>query len=160
MKNLFLISLFVISSTSYAQDILKITKNKTPKNELHYKANIDGCKFKTPAVSGYWILGEERGQTEDLTRSELSMYQPRISYQKESEADFSIGAMDRLGSQLPDKTIKVRLENCQPKAYLEIKGQEIQITDIYVQIQFISVKYMILSGTSSDGQKFSHRIDL
>lgn len=160
MKNILLISALLVSSVSFAQDILRITKNKTPKNELHYKANIENCKFKTTAVSGYWLMGEEDGHLEDLLRSELKMYAPRVSYQKENEVDFSIGAMDRLGNQLPNKTIKVRLEDCAPKAYLEVNGVELQLTDIYVQIQFISVKYMILTGTLPDGSKYSHRIDL
>ena len=160
MKNILLITALLFSSLSFAQDILRITKNKTPKNELHYKANIKDCKFETTGVKGYWLMGEEDGHLEDLLRSELKMYAPRVSYQKETELDFTIGAMDRLGSQLPNKTIKVRIEDCKPKAYLEINSVEVQLTDIYVQIQLISVKYMILKGTLPDGSAYSHRIDL
>jgi hypothetical protein len=160
MKNILIIAALLVSSVSFAQDILRITKNKTPKNELHYKANIQDCKFQATGVKGYWLLGEEDGHLEDLLRSELKMYAPRVSYQKEDQVDFTIGAMDRLGNQLPNKTIKVRLENCQPKAYLEINSVEILITDIYVQIKLISVDYMILKGTLPDGSAYSQKIDL
>ena len=160
MKASLLLAALLLSSVTYAQDILRITKNKTPKNELHYKANIQDCKFQTTGVKGYWLMGEEDGHLEDLLRSELKMYAPRVSYQKETEIDFTIGAMDRLGNQLPNKTIKVRIEDCLPKAYLEVNSVEVQLTDIYVQIRLISVDYMILKGTLPDGSAYSQKIDL
>lgn len=160
MKAIISLSLLMISTFAYSQDILRITKNRTPKNELHYKANIENCEFKTPGVSGYWLMGEEDGHLEDLLKSELKMYAPRISYQKASEVDFTIGAMDRLGSQVPNKTIKVRMVDCQPKAYLEVKGTEIEINEIYVQIKLISVDYMIINGINPDGSVAKIKIDL
>ena len=160
MKALLSLTLLMISSLAFSQDILRITKNRTPKNELHYKANIANCEFKTPGVSGYWLMGEENGQIEGLLNSELKMYAPRISYQKATEVDFSIGAMDRLGSQLPNKTIKVRMIDCKPKAFLEIKGKEIEINEIYVQIKLISVDYMVINGINPDGSKVKVKIDL
>ena len=160
MQNLLIATLLLVSTIATAQDIFHIKKNHNPKNELHYKANIVDCKLKVPAVIGYWVMGEEDGHLEDLTRNEGPIYKPRISYQNEVEADFSIGAMDRMGSKLPNKTIKVRMENCQPKSYLEINGVEIQLSNIYVQVKLISVDYMILYGTNPAGEKVSHKIDI
>lgn len=160
MKALLILTALLLSSVSFAQDIFVIKKNHNPKNVLHYKVNVDGCKLKAPAIISYWVMGEEDGHLEGLTRNEGPIYGPRISYQKETEADFSIGAMDKMGSKLPNKTIKVRMENCQAKSYLEINGVEIQLSEILVQVRLISVQYMIINGTNPSGQKVSHRIDI
>lgn len=160
MKMLLISTLFLLSATSLAQDIFVMKKSLNPKNVLHFKAEVANCKLKTPAVSVYWIMGEEDGHVEGLTSKEAPYFSPKISYAKETEADFSIGAMEKMGSQIPDKSIRVRLENCKPKAFLDFEGQEIQLTEIYVSVNlFMSVKYMTISGLAPNGQKVTRRID-
>lgn len=160
MKFLLISSLFLLSATAFAQDIFLVKKSMNPKNVLHFKAEVVGCKLKTPAVSAYWIMGEQDGHVEGLTSKEQPYFSPKITYAKETEADFSIGAMEKMGSQIPDKSIRVRLENCKPKAFLDFEGQEIQLTEIYVSVNlFMSVKYMTISGLAPNGQRVSHRID-
>jgi hypothetical protein len=155
----FSIFFFFISLNAFAQDLFIIKKSMNPKNVLHFKANVNNCKLDSPAVSAYWVMGEERGQIEGLTNQEKPYFQPKISYSSSSEADFSIGAMEKMGSKLPDQTIKVHLENCLPKANLEIEGREIQLTDINVSVTFLmTVREMVISGVSASGARVSKKI--
>lgn len=159
MKALFIASLLACSTLASANELFVITKNRTPKNILHYKANVVNCEFAKTPVTPYWILGEERGQTEAITNSEKGMFQPKVTYQKATEVDFSIGAMERLGNSLPNKKISVRIENCQAKAYLEVKGQEMELKEIYAQIKLLSISSLTLSGFAPNGSKISHKIE-
>jgi hypothetical protein len=155
----FSIFFFFISLNAFAQDLFIIKKSMNPKNVLHFKANVNNCKLDSSAVSAYWVMGEERGQIEGLTIHEKPYFQPKISYLSPSEVDFSIGAMEKLGSKIPDKTIKIQLENCLPKAYLEIEGREIQLTDINVSVNFLmTVREMVISGISASGARVSKKI--
>lgn len=160
MKLLLLSSLFLLSTTAFAQDIFVVKKSMNPANVLHFKVEVAACKLKTPAISAYWIMGEQDSHVEGLTSKEVPYFSPKITYAKETEADFSIGAMEKMGSQIPDQSIRVRLENCKPKAFIDFAGQEIQITEIYVSVNlFMSVKYMTITGLAPNGQKVSHKID-
>ena len=160
MKSLLTAIVLFASFSGFAQDVFVIKKNMNPKNELHFKAEVASCKLKTPAVSAYWLMGEEDGHTEGLTSNEKPYFEPKISFTNSVDADFTIGAMEKMGKKLPDQNIRVRLENCKPKAFLEVEGQEIQITEIFVQVNMLmSVKYMNISGIAPNGQKVSHRIE-
>jgi hypothetical protein len=151
--------LFLFSFNSFAQDIFIIKKSLNPKNILHFKANTQNCKLGTPAVSAYWVMGEEESQIEGLTSKEKPYFQPKISYANSTEADFSIGAMEEMGCKIPDQTIKVRMENCRAKAYLEIDGREVQLTDINVSVNlFMSVSQMTISGQDPNGSKVTKKI--
>jgi len=158
----FLISAIILLGpvTCFSQDVFVIKKNMNPKNVLHFKAEVANCKLKTPAVSAYWVMGEEGGHTEDLTSKEKPYFQAKISFVNAVDADFTIGAMEKMGKKLPDQIISVRLENCKPKAFLEIDGQEIQITEIFVNVNMLmAVRYMNISGIAPDGQKVIHKIE-
>ena len=160
MKALLISSLLILSATALAQDIFVIKKSMNPKNVLHFKAEVTACKLKAPAVSSYWVMGEDDGHIEGLLSKELPYFAPKISYTKETEADFSIGAMEKMGSKIPDKSIRVRLEDCKAKAFINLNGQEIQINEIYVSVNlFMSVKYMTIAGIAPNGEKVSHRIE-
>jgi uncharacterized protein YqkB len=160
MKSLVTAIVLFASFSSFSQDVFVIKKNMNPKNELRFKAEVASCKLKTPAVSAYWLMGEEEGHKEGLTSNEKPYFEPKISFTNSVDADFTIGAMEKMGKKLPDQSIKVRLENCKPKAFLEVEGQEIQITEIFVQVNMLmSVKYMNISGIAPNGQKISHKIE-
>ena len=160
MKTLFTTVLLLSSLSTFANDLFVIKKNMNPKNVLRYKANVENCKLKSPAVTPYWVMGEEDGHTEDLLEKEKPYFKPKITYAKETEADFSIGAMEKMGSKIPDQSIRVRLENCKAKAFVEFKGQEIQLTEIEANVNlFMSVRYMIISGLKPDGSKFTQKIE-
>lgn len=160
MKALLATALVLSSFSSFANDLFIIKKNMNPKNILRYKANVENCKFKTPAVTPYWVMGESDGHTEDLTEKEKPYFKPKISYAKDTEADFSIGAMEKMGSKIPDQSIRVRLENCKAKAFIEFNGQEIQLTEIEANVNLLmSVRYMIISGLRPDGTKITQKIE-
>ena len=160
MKSLLTAVVLFASFSTFAQDVFVIKKNMNPKNELHFKAEVASCKLKSPAVTAYWVMGEQDGHTEGLTSKEKPYFQPKISFANSVDADFTIGAMEKMGKKLPDQSITVRLENCKPKAFLEIDGQEIQITEIFVQVNMLmSVRYMNISGIAPNGQKVIRRIE-
>lgn len=160
MKALLACALLLSSFSTFANDLFVIKKNMNPKNVLRYKANVENCKLKTPAVSAYWVMGEEDGHTEDLLEKEKAYFKPKISYAKDTEADFSIGVMEKMGSKIPDQSIRVRLENCKAKAFIELKGQEIQLLEIEANVNLLmSMRYVIISGIRPDGTKINHKIE-
>jgi hypothetical protein len=160
MKSLLTAIALLSSFSTFAQDLFVIKKNMNPKNELHFKAEVQDCKLKTPSASAYWVLGEEDRHTEGLTNKEKPYFQPKISYSNSVEADFTFGALEKMGKKLPDQTINLRLENCKPKAFLEVNGQEIQIKEIYANVNILMiVRSMIISGIAPNGEKVSHKIE-
>jgi hypothetical protein len=157
---LFSVFTFAISHSVQAENLFVIKKTLNPKNELHYSAVSKDCKLLNPSVRTFWVMGEEGGQLEDLTATERPFFQPRISYAADSESDFSFGAMDKMGNRLPDKTIKVRLENCQARAYVEIQDQEIQLKEISVKMNMVlNVKSMTITGVAPDGATISQTFE-
>ena len=159
MKALLIASLMICSTFASANELFIVKKNKNPKNTLHYRANIESCTFKSSPISQQWIMGEEDGHVEGLTGMEKSVYQPKITYQKDTEVDFTLGAMDKMGSKLPNKKIRVRIENCKAKAYLEIKGQEIQLKEIFANVGVVSVSSITITGVSPGGSVVTHKIE-
>jgi hypothetical protein len=160
MKFVLLLSLSLISSIVSANEIFVLKKSFNPKNVLHFKANVEGCKLKTPAVANYWVMGEQRSQIEGLTNSEKPYFQPQITYQSDWEADFGMGAINKMGNRIEDKSIKVRLVNCQAKAFIEINKQEIQLTEIFASVGLLmNVKSMTIKGIAADGRPVSVKID-
>ena len=160
MKALLISSLLLLSATTFAQDLFSIKKSLNPKNILHFKAVVESCKLKSPSVTNYWRMGEDDGHIESLSSKEQPFFAPKVTYAKENEADFSFGAIEKMGAKIPNKTISIRLEKCKPKAFLEIKGQEVQLTEIYVSVNMLmSVKYMTITGLAPNGAKVSHKIE-
>ncbi|MBA2403759.1 MAG: DUF4833 domain-containing protein [Bdellovibrionales bacterium] len=160
MKAIFTAALLLSSLSLFAQDLFVIKKSMNPKNVLHYKANVAGCKLQSPSVTPYWVMGESGGHTEGLTSREKPYFAPKDVYERATDADFTFGAMEKMGSKITDKTVQIRLDNCVPKAYLDLNGGEIQITEIYVSVNMLmSVKYMTITGVKSDGTKTTVRIN-
>lgn len=160
MKALLTAAILLTSLSTFAQDMFVIKKSMNPKNVLHYKANIKGCKLQSPAVTPYWTMGEDDGHVEALTSKEKPYFAPKNVYEKSTDADFSFGAIEKMGSKIPDQSIQIRLENCVPKAFMELNGREVQITEIFVSVNMLmSVKYMTIMGLTSSGTKLTTRID-
>lgn len=146
-----------ISQTALAEDIFVIKKTTNPKNVLHFSADTKDCKLLKPSVKPYWVMGEEDGHKEDITKTERAFFQPRITYISETETDFSFGAMDKMGERLPDKTVRVRIEKCQAKAYIDFKGREIQLKEIFVKMgMLLNVKELTIKGVAPDGSSINH----
>ena len=160
MKTFLTSALFLLSISASAQDVFIIKKSMNPKNVLHYKVNVKDCKIQTSPVTPYWTMGESDGHEEGLSSKEKSYFAPKNVYQKSTDADFSFGALEKMGKKIPDQSIQIRLENCQPKAFMEINGREIQLTEIYVSLTMLmSVKYMEISGLTSSGVKLKTKIN-
>jgi hypothetical protein len=160
MKTILTAAVLMVSFSSFAQELFVMKKSLNPRNVLHFKANVENCKFKHPAITNYWVMGETDGHIEGLAENEKAYFQPKVTYQKEKELDFTMGAIERMGSKLEDNSIRVRLVNCKPKAYIDIKHQELQLTELYVSVNlFMSVKYMNITGIAPNGSKITHRIE-
>jgi len=160
MKFTLLLAVSIISTVASANEIFVLKKSFNPKNVLHFKANVEGCKLKNPAVTNHWIMGEEKNQVEGLTNSEKPYFQPKITYQNDTEADFGMGAIDKMGSRIGDKSIRIRLDNCKAKAFIDINNQEIQLTEIFANVGLLmNVKSMTIKGIAPDGRAVSVKID-
>ena len=160
MKSLFTAALFFLSISAFAQDVFVIKKSMNPKNVLHYKANLKDCKLLSPSVTPYWRMGEGDGHEEGLSSKEKSYFAPKNVYEKSTDADFSFGALEKMGDKISDQSITIRLENCKPKAFMDMNGREIQLTEIYVNVTMLmSVKYMEISGITSSGVKLKTKIN-
>ncbi|MGE3611485.1 MAG: DUF4833 domain-containing protein [Bacteriovoracaceae bacterium] len=129
-----LVSIFIVLTTfsSFASELFTVQKSYNPNNVLHYKANIEKCALRTPSVDSYWIMGETDGHREVLSPKEVRYFAPKISLESEYEALFSIGALEVIGKDFPNKNIQIRMEGCEAKAYAEINGQYLQLKNIYV----------------------------
>lgn len=158
MKLFLAFALGIFSSGLFAQEIFVLKKSYNPKNVLHFTAKVEGCTLKN--INNHWIMGEQNGHIENLSSAEVSYFKPQISYKKETELDFTMGAIDKMGSRIEDNTIRVRLVKCIPKAYIDIDGQEIQLTEIYAAVGFmgLSVKSLTISGIGASGIKVSKTI--
>lgn len=157
MKRILFVLSLSLSQLVMAEDIFVIKKTSNPKNVLHFSAETKDCKLVKPSVKAYWVMGEEDGHKEDLLKTERPFFQPRITYISETETDFSFGAMDKMGERLPDKTIRVRIEKCQAKAFIDFKGREIQLKEIFVKMGLLlNVKELTVKGIEADGSAINH----
>lgn len=142
--------------STFAHTIFTISKTYKPKNVLHYEAAIKNCKFVSPFVSAQWKMGEERGQREGLTSTEKKYLQPKVTYSKDKEFDFTLDAVKELkvsGNDL--REIRVRMgKNCKAKAFTEYKGQEIELTNINLKTNLLTVTGATITGLKPDGSRF------
>jgi hypothetical protein len=153
----------LITLSSYGQSLFVMKKNLNPGNVLHFEAQTKGCKLISESIKAFWVMGESSGQIENLNNKEKKYFLPEMTYQKNNEVDFTLGALQMMGQALPSKTIKVRLKNCKPQAFMELKGQEIEVSEIYVEGRFTltltwQTRYMVFKGTTADGSKFSYKL--
>lgn len=155
MKTLILALTILFPLSSFANSMFTISKTYKPKNVLHYEAVVKNCKFVTPYVSAQWKMGEERGQREGLTATERKYLQPKVTYSKDKEFDFTLDAVKELnvgGNDL--REIKVRMKNCRAQAFTEYKGQEIELTNINLKTTLMTVKGATITGKKADGSRF------
>jgi len=100
-------------------------------------------------------MGEERGQREGLTATERKYLQPKVTYSKDKEFDFTLDAVKELnvgGNDL--REIKVRMKNCRAQAFTEYKGQEIELTNINLKTTLMTVRGATITGKKADGSRF------
>lgn len=155
MKTSILALTILFPLSSFANTMFTISKTYKPKNVLHYEAAIKNCKFASPYVSAQWKMNEERGQREGLTSTERKYLQPKVTYSKDKEFDFTLDAVKELkvpGNDL--REIKVRMKNCRAQAFTEYKGQEILLTNINLKTSFMTVTGATITGIKPDGSKF------
>lgn len=154
MKSLLALAI-LLPSVSFANSLFTISKTYKEKNVLHYQAVVKNCKLVAPYIAPVWHMGEERGQSEGLTSQERKYFEPKVAYAKDSEVDFTLGAMKELkmgGNNF--KSITVRLEGCRAKAYSEYKNEDIQMKNIHLQASLLSVSGATITGTKANGSRF------
>jgi Domain of unknown function (DUF4833) len=160
MKYLLFSILLLTSFSTLAESVFVFKKNINPKNILHFKAHVQDCELKSPAISAFWVMGEKNGQIESLSGKEIEYLKPKITYLKKDEVDFTIGAIEELEGKISDEKISVRLENCNAKAFIELDGKEIQLKEININLgAFMSVEDVTLSGLSQDGRQIKKKIE-
>lgn len=153
---LLIAALTLFSATAFAQhqDMFVLKKSFNPQNILHFEAKTQNCKLLKDGVKAYWVMGT--GLEEGLTSKEVKYFKPQSTEPTGDgkQMEFTFGAVQEMGDSIPDKQIKVVLENCKPKAYIEYNGIELNLTEIYVEVSlFMDVKFMNISGIAPDGSK-------
>lgn len=165
MKYFFALALISLASSAMAQNLFIIKKNHNPKNILHFDAQVENCKLVSPVVKAYWVMGEKDGRIESLNSLERKHFSPRVIYQKETEADFTLAALNKMAGKMDDTKISIRLMKCQPKAFATVEGQEIQLSELYVdgKINLLQggwvTHYMVLKGKNAAGSTVSIRLN-
>ena len=151
----FLALTFLIPSLSFANALFTVSKTYKEKNVLHYKAVVKNCKLAAPYVSTVWVMGEERGQLEGLTNQEKKFFEPKVSYAKDTEVDFSLGAMKELKLGANDfKKITIQMKGCKAIAVSDYKNEEITVKNIHLQASLLSVSGATITGTKPSGSRF------
>lgn len=160
MKSLCLLLALSFSISSIAQDIFVLKKSKRILNVLHFNANVENCKFKSPPVKNHWVMGEEGGHHEDLNSQERPYFTPKFSYANEREVTFTIGALEKMQKKLKVKEINVRLLSCKPIAFIELQGREIQIQEFFVQVNALMMPQNItVKGKFADGSPAAVKLE-
>ena len=150
---------FIIPATSFANSLFTISKTIKPKNVLYYSAVIKNCKLVAPYVVPVWHMGEERGQSEGLTNQEKKYFEPKVTYAKDTEVDFTLGAMKELPFSGTDfKKIRIQLNGCRAKAVSDYKNEEITLSNIHLQASLLSVSGATITGTKANGSRFQLNI--
>ena len=160
MKSLCLLLALSFSFSALAQDIFVVKKSKRILNVLHFKANVDKCNFKSPPVKNNWVMGEEEGHEEQLSSQERPYFTPKFSYVSDTEATFTMGALEKMQKKFKVKEINVRLVNCKPKAYIELQDQEVQIQEIFVQVNALMMPLNVtVKGKYADGSPAAVKLE-
>jgi hypothetical protein len=161
MKLFLTLSLVILSFNSLAQ-VLVLKKNVNPQNVLHFNAQVENCRIVDPAVQAQWLMGSKGGKVEGLNSVERPLLSPQVLKNKGTEAEFTFGAIEEHNSALPDNRITIRMEKCQPRAYINTDRGEMQLTEIYAHLGGMlnnKLRYMQLTGKDSSGKPVSIRLD-
>lgn len=154
MKFILALTLF-IPSMSFANALFTVSKTYNEKNILHYRAVVKNCKLVAPYITNHWVMGEEKGQAEGLTAKEKKFFEPKVSYAKDNEVDFTLGAMKELKLGANDfKKITVQMKGCKAVAVSDYKNEEITVKNIHLQASLLSVSGATITGTKANGSRF------
>lgn len=160
-KLVFASLLALISSQTFAKSILVITKSIREKNVIHYDVKVKDCQLTNRPISAYWILGEQQGQIQQLKTDEIPKFAPQIVRQDIDELQFTLGAFNEVDNEIVNNPILVKLVGCEAKAFIKVKGQEIELKEIHAQISILrmGVKYLLLKGKKANGDAFTYKIN-
>jgi len=106
-------------------------------------------------ISARWLMLDEEGQTEGLTKLERKVYGVKVKSASFTEVDFAIAA-------LPERSIIVRLGADGPEAIVSVNGVPCRLESIYVSSSeglVPTVKWVELKGRSlADGSLVTERV--
>jgi hypothetical protein len=136
--------------------VFSIAKSQN-KNQVQYVVRVDDqCKPTSPApLSAYWRMLElGPTQTEPLLSREQRAY--GLASQVFVAGDRNGGQVRAVLNALPDRPVIVvtsrgRDGACQALATLTIAGVPAHLFNVYVQLKWDGVDYLLLRGWSMDG---------
>lgn len=131
-------------------ELFRFEKDYNPKNVYHYGININvpSCTIAlrqngAPSFNSYWILGEEDGQRQNPTKSDLKNLGPTVLSHNPNSVRFRMKALNEINIQ--KREIEIRTEivngNCRVRGYVDLdNGQEISLNRIFANIsRFLGV---------------------
>jgi hypothetical protein len=172
-----LICLLVLSHHLMAEtkDIFLFKKSYNPKNVLHYSIKLsEDCQFQAfpdgAYVNPYWIMGEENGQIESITKLERKAYLPLIKSidSSRTKMEINLSAINEIKNPLVDLSISILAQRtqkgCVAFASMNIDGQEVTLEEFYVEGKFnmlLSWKtnYLLIKGRNQAGLKVSKKLE-
>lgn len=163
--------LLLLSSPLLATEttILRVSKTINSKNVLHYKVqyNAETCELES-GVYAEWKMDEEDGRWKPLSES-MGMIkgplEPHMKGQNLYEAEFmteSMGDFQKKKILMSDR-VRVLIEQnsqgqCDVKNEVNVQGRVLNLEKIHSKVtMFGNVKWVELSGTDSQGQKYEKR---
>lgn len=153
-------SLLLASTVSAStSDLFVVRKSYNEKNVLHYYATVENCAIQT--IYARWTMGEQDGHQEGLSFFEKPHFNPKRTGYSAKMVTFTIGALEKMRGKVPDTEISVELENCKPKAFVDVDHREVELKEIYVEgnrtgLGF-NTKSMVVKGRYANGEAFSRK---
>ena len=160
--------LFCAIHAEAGQNLFIVKKSLHAKNIFKVDAQVDSNCALVPYpnhkyIEGYWIMGEDRGQREEMNSTEAQGFASKavMTYlnTNRTEMDFQPANMDKARRYFSDPRIRVRTKvangRCQVDAFMEIDNAEIKLKEIFVDLSMLlRIDYVTVRGVRADGSGF------
>ncbi|HAZ11977.1 MAG: hypothetical protein A2X86_07000 [Bdellovibrionales bacterium GWA2_49_15] len=156
-------------------ELFRFEKDYHAKNVLHYgmKLNIPSCTIAkkengAPSFSNYWLMGEERGQTKNMSSDDLKRLGPIVLSQDEHNVTFKMPAFKNVPIRKKEVTVEAKIVDgiCKTTSSIELdNGHRVDLTKIYAKMSYFvgiptGVNYLDVHGIDrTTGEAIKVRFD-
>lgn len=156
-------------------ELFRFEKDYNAKNILSYgiKVNTPSCTIahKTtgaPDFSNYWIMGEERGQAQKMTKSDLKKLGPIVLSHDEHTVNFKMNAFADVPIKKKEITVEAKIVDgkCKVTGSVQLdNGHRVDLSKIFAKISTFAgiptgVDYLDVEGLDrTTGARINVRFD-
>jgi hypothetical protein len=138
-----------------------IQRNKN-RNEVHYEANLEGCRWSDPPVLSHWHNLEDGPDA----RSGMMLWEgPPYGFEAKRVSDNRVELrLNPLAERLITADLNDRNAECEIDVQIEVQGEPARFRHVYVQategffIWSVTVDYVDIHGFAEDGRPVVERI--